>query len=491
MELEEFVQRTEMVIFIPGYIKAKGKKGPNLNKNPGETRFCRSINPAFFFEKSYLGRIRTFHLWDEDVEIYYKLDGEPRKFNVPVSIHLSVLDVEEKEEEQHRKKNQKKEPSPIPITFSILVENTQKSVDDLIAIPFFLSWRNGCGKGRSLNPFIDSLKDRVERLLGAELVISEKGRFFISALEVDWNSVENKFGKNASIHDLVTTHSQELYGLAVTDEGYRAVKPEHAKKKIEEWSHGNRVYFEQIVSPTSMILIKADRNRVEFEKMKLSKCRLWSEYVLAHEKEERMLCHHGAFYQGQYIALTFSTIEMLGELVKETVKKVKKEKESLKGKDIETVLNDIENLKVRLESYLRLLSPKKVSKLGGITLLMERMYEARGLATFSRELEEAIDMLAEIMKEGQEMIEKRLEKEKFHHLEIGITVLEALPISYFGQWALQFFNIRLPTPFVVGVTVLALLVSWWLYKGRKVSRWEKEQSENFVKMAEKILDSVF
>lgn len=481
-----------MVIFIPGYLKVKMGKDIDLNKKLRETRFCKRINPAFFFEESYLERTNTFHLWDEDVEIDYELNGECRKFNVSVSIYLSALDVKD-QEEKFNKKNKKEKSFTIPLAFSILVENAPVSVDDLIAIPFFLAWRNGCGCGgeNSPNPFIDSMKDRVERLLGAELVISEKGRFFISALEVDWNSVENKFGKNASIHDLVTAHSQELYGLAVTDEGYRAVKPGHAKKKIEEWSHGNRVYFEQIVSPTSMILIKADRNRVEFEKMKLSKCRLWSEYVLAHEKEERMLCHHGAFYQGQYIALTFSTIEMLGELVKETVRKVKEEKESLKGKDIETVLKDIENLKVRLESYLRLLSPKKVSKLGGITLLMERMYEARGLATFSRELEEAIDMLAEIMKEGQEMIEKRLEKEKFHHLEIGITVLEALPISYFGQWALQFFNIRLPTPFVVGVTVLVLLVSWWLYKGRKVSRWEKEQSENFVKMAEKILDSVF
>jgi len=95
------------------------------------------------------------------------------------------------------------------------------------------------------------------------------------------------------------------------------------------------------------------------------------------------------------------------------------------------------------------------------------------------------------MKEGQEIIEKRLEKEKFHHLEIGITILEALPISYVGQWLLQAVNIHVPTPLVVGVTAPLLLGSWWAYKARKVSKWENEQTSNFVKMAEKILDSVF
>ncbi len=480
-----------MVIFIPGYLTINGEKELDLDEKFGETRFCKRINPAFFFEESYLERTKTFYLWNEDVEIDYELNGECRKFNISVSIYLSALDVKDQEEKSNKKN--KEEPFTIPLTFSILVENAPVSVDDLISIPFFLAWRNGCGceGNNSPNPFIDSLKGRVSELLGAELVISKKGRFFISAIEVDWDKLKKEFKENASIHSLVTTYSHELYGLAVTDEGYRAVKPDYARKRIEEWSHGNRIYFEQIVSPTSMILIKADRSRIDFEKMKLSKCCFWSEYVLAHEEEERMVCHHGAFYQGQYIALTFSTIEMLGELVKRSLKNVKTKKENLNEKHIETVLNNIKNLRVRLESYLRILSPKRVSKLGGITILIERMYEARGLSTFSRELEEAIGMLTEIMKEGQEIIEKRLEKEKFHHLEIGATVLEALPISYFTQWALRFFNIHLPTPFVVGVTIPALFLFWWVYNGRKVKRWEKEQSATFVKMAEKILDSVF
>ena len=489
MGLDEFVKRAEMAVFVPGYLTpTKEVEKLELGRKLRETRVCESINPVFFFEESYLKRVRTFALWEDRVEVYYELDGKPRKFDVPVSIQLSVLDVEEKKSDEQ---SQEKEHSPVPVAFSILVQDAPTSIDDLIAIPFFLAWRNGCGEGDSPNPFIERLRSKVEELLEAELTISERGRFFIAALEVDWKSVENEFGRDASIHRLVTSCSQELYGLAVTDEGYRAVKPEHARKKIEEWGHGNRRYFEQIVSPTSLILIKADRDRVDFEKMTLPKCRVWSEYVLAHKRESRILCHHGAFYQGQYIALTFSTIEMLGELVKKTVKRVKREKGPLKERDIEDILNEIESLRVKLESYLRLLSPKKVSKLGGITLLMERMYEARGLSTFSRELEEAIDMLAEIMKEGQEIIEKRLEKEKFHHLEIGITILEALPISYVGQWLLQAVNIHVPTPLVVGVTAPLLLGSWWAYKARKVSKWENEQTSNFVKMAEKILDSVF
>ncbi len=475
-----------MVIFVPGYITLNSRNPKkSINGDSKEKELCK-VKPDFFFEKPYLDRIAELEVGKECVEIRYEINGKPKWFTLPVSIRISLLDIGE----------EKLTPNYIPMAVSIHVENAPTNFDDLIAVPFFLAWRNGCGSESSPNPFLDELRGKIKESLEkrleepiSEIILSEKGRFFIASIEVPWEKVRENFGDDASIQKVVTNCPREFYGLAVTDEGYRAVKNEHAIEKIKDWIHGNRVYFEEIVSPTSLILVKADKKRTDFEKMTLPECNIWKEYVLAHEKERKMVCHHGIFYQGQYIALTFSTLEMLNFLVKRTIKDVKT-KNALQEEDIGKILQDLKNLKISLESYLKFLSPKRVSKLGGITLIMEKMYEARGLSTFSVELEEAIETLTKVMKEGEELIEKRLEREKFQHLEIGITLLEALPIGYVGQWVLQAFNLNFPTPVVVGATAPLLLGAWWLYKLKKVKKWEKEQARAFVTMAEKILDSL-
>ena len=497
MGLDEFVKRAEMAVFIPGYIKIRGGsfdegvfKQKFIDNHP-----CRSITPRFFFSDVYTERVSTFRAISKEipkeVKIEYELEGTPREFKVEPEIYVSVL----RQKTPIRVKNAGGETVIlVPIAVSAVIGNAPTSIDDLIAIPFFLAWESGCGEespdeGR-YNLFVSRIERALEEILGLEVILTDQGRFFIVSMEVDWERIQNILGENPSVEGFIKTFPQEFYGLAVTDEGYRAVREEYARERVTEWLLGNRVYFSKLVSPVSIIQVKADKNRVEFEGTTLPKCRIWRDHVLKHLEEKRGLCHHGLFHQAEYLALTFSTIETFKSLTKGIVEDAKKHHHG-RVRDIEKILRVIEDSKVQMESSLKILNPRKISKIPELTTVIERMYEARGLSSFYSEVREALESLAGIMAEGEELIEKRLEKEKFQHLEIGVTLLEALPVGYILQGIFQLFGVEIPTAFIVGATVPILLATWWTYKSTRIRRWEEEQTKNFMKMAESVLESLF
>lgn len=497
MEFEGFINRVELAVFLPGYVKIKGESFDEelLKQKFIDSSPCKSIIPTFFFSEVYTEKVSTFRVTSQsipkEVKIEYKLSGSPREFKVKPEIYLSVL----REKKPIKVKNEKGESFIlVPIAISAVIENAPTSIDDLIAIPFFLAWENGCGEinsdERTHNPFVFQLEKALEEILGFELAISNRGRFFIVSMEVNWEKVQNALGENASVDELIKTFPKEFYGLAVTDEGYRAVREDYARERVTGWLRGNRVYFSKLVSPVSIIQVNADRNRVEFEETTLPKCRIWKDYVLKHLEEKRKICHHGLFHQAEYLALTFSTIETFKSLTKTIIEEAKKHRNS-NARDIEKILRAVEDAKVQMESSLKTLNPGNISRIPESTTVIERMYEARGLSSFSSEVKEALESLTAIMAEGNELIDKHMEREKFQHLEMGVTLLEALPIGYVLQWIFQFFGINIPTAVFVGATMPLLLALWWLYKSKKIHRWEKEQVNNFMKMAENILDSLF
>ena len=500
MKCEDFIKQAELAVFIPGYIKVYEKEFNEsfLTQKLIKKAACNTISPRFFFSEVYTEKVSTFQVKSQrlprKVTVEYELEGNSKKFQVEPEIYLSLI----------REPIKIQNPGErsfflIPIALSAVIENAPTSIDGLISLPFFLAWESECGEGKCnkeerYNLFVCQLEEVLGEIMGesAEVHLSNRGRFFIVSLELHWKEVQGIFGENATVEDFIKRFSREFYGLAVTDEGYRAVKEDYARDRIESWNLGNRIYFSKLISPVSIIQVKADRNRVEFEKMTLSKCSIWKEHVLNHskERERRTMCHHGLFHQGEYLALTFATIDVFKSLTK-SIMAYSKEHRRGKVSDIEKLLRTIENAGVHMESLLKTLNPRRVSKIPELTTIIERMYEARGLSSFYGEVKEALQALTGIMAEGEELIEKRLEREKFQHLEIGITLLEALPLGYVLQGVFQLLGLEIPTPLVVGATVPLLLFLWWKYKSTRISRWEREQTDNFMKMAEKVLESLF
>ncbi|NPA47153.1 MAG: hypothetical protein GXO14_00740 [Thermococci archaeon] len=479
-----------MAVVIPGFLMLKGNPkdpGDILRRKFDEKGPCSSVDPGFIFSGSYVDKVRRFFAGRMRCRIHYRSGKRDVTKDINTEVYLSALIMKERIEARGQDGG-----VLVPIAVSILVTEEDLSMEDFIAIPHFLAWNNGCpgGNGSSV-PFPKMVEERINSKLGewGRVELNDVGRFFTSVINVSWKRLSEIHPDDPTVRDVIRLCPKELYGMAVTDEGFSAVSKEYALSRLEEWATGNRVYLLKVISPASIMAIKADEGRESFETMELPDCTVWKRYVKAHMEERREICHHGLFYYGEYLGLTFATISAFRHVIRGLSGSLRSD--SVKGVEvIKSLIREMDGIRIDIETYLSALYPGRISKIPELTRVIEKMYETRGLPAFWSEMKHTISVLTEVMREGGELIEQRIEKQSARQLEFGVTLLEALPFGYIIHGLSRLIGLSISTELAISITA-ALFGLWGAYKYRTVGRWEGEQVEKFMKKAEDMISALF
>ena len=466
------IEYAEMALFFPVYIEVG--EGPEKIRWPSGGGLCK-INPSFLFHEGYLSKIRTFNLETDGIEIQieYHLNKRPREIQLtPSSILVSIYDDGEGIKTTG---NRRLIPAVVTLVFGI----ERPIPEDIIVIPKFTIQDIQCksSKNGNVGKF---LEDKLRKMLEEKLTGSSENGITAHIRRINFFTVSLLVNENP--REVIQKFPKEVYGIALTDEGYRAVPENHTIAQLSSWVSGTRDYFVQVLSPTSIVQIQQAVDRLSIEMTELNSCKVWKGYVPEHN-DDRIICHHGLLYMGQYIAMTFSVMKAFNHVFSEFPRDGLERGRKLKGVNrITRLLNEVERMRIDLTSYLSSLSPEKVSKIPEITTIIERAYSNHGLSSFSQEIKTMLETLEDIIADGNDRIERYYERETAQMLEIGIQGLAI----FLGL--LPFIN---SLAVLYRVVIMAFLLTGlgaglW-YRKRKVEGEIEKEANKFIELSRKLL----
>ncbi|MDI3475666.1 MAG: hypothetical protein PWQ79_1335 [Thermococcaceae archaeon] len=512
--LSELVDDAHMALFIPLELRAPDKSLDRLENVLKEASThghpCPRDVLEFTFTEVYSKRTSRIKIpLEKDITISYIHEGEQRSVKMKITPLLTVFYDTESGNKDKIIPITYKNTILFPAVLSLLISEIKAEpadilIDDLLIIPHHVLWpKKECrfsteGKELTLEEYLESLKTSLQSHLkvpNLSIKFIEEGRMFVVNLRLK----EKALGSSESLRDVILeSFPNEVYGLSVTDEGYHTVPKEYARRRMEEWSWTTRNYMLNVLSPVSIIQIKLNVDREGLEINRMNRCRTWEGYMKSQSRGS--ICEHGLYFKGEYIALTFSTFHALEDILKETVGRAIPSAELREGKSasqedtvIDTVkelrefLEELYSLKATFNKFLDLLQPSKVSRIPEVTVALDKMYELRGLGSFSDSAREKIGDISEIIQAGSEIIEQNIENQRLHNLEFGLGLADTFPIGYLLErvGVLDFINSHFGTGLKMEDSIVLMvlaIIAWSAWRGRTLKEMERFEIKNFVEM---------
>ena len=273
---------------------------------------------------------------------------------------------------------------------------------------------------------VDAFKDICRRHLGVgdECMFPASPPHFLVNIAVN---CPRRGGDNGwSMLRFAEENARELYGIAVSDEGYHNVMHDYAWSKVKSWAWGNRWYELNITSPVSVISARCNIPRKEFEKIIFTR-REWLHGV--YKQNPRKLLIPSTILIMEWISYVRALLVEYDQLVNSYIEEFHSVTEKGGLLDFLKFYRKVSTLISSLNRTSRLLEPAYISKIPETYSLYSNLLEYRGVRGFQNSIKLVVGQLEGMTNDVFNVISNIVEINENRLLQIIASLVGAYSLA--------------------------------------------------------------